>query len=599
MACLVAIRGPGTGKRYDLHEECILGRSFNSDIYIGDLNVSRRHARVCRQGEEGYLVEDLGSGNGTFVNDRQISRHPLNPMDVIRIGGSSFRYEPDDARWAPEVLTIIADGVVPEAGDLRIKTDVEQLTKVGSDSEVLVTPGDGRALKMLEAMYAVADAIAVEVELDKLLDKVLDHLFAVFPQADRGFVLLVNPHTGQLVPEAVKQRRGESAGGLKFSQTMVDQLLERGQGMIRGNTVPPGITRPASPAPRPKTSTEDGYLTDGEDRFSLDEQALAATTSSTVPKMGAPLTCRGTALGTLHLEARSTKASFTEDDLALLSAIARQAAVAIANARASQALFGQQRLEADLKLARKIQESFLPQQLPQVRGLEFHAHYVPALHVGGDFYDVIQVAPSQIAILVGDISGKGVSAALLMAKLTTDIRVLSRSGQTPAEVLTQANRLLSASGHDAMFATVLYLLLDLDHRTFTVANAGHQPPMVCSRRFAGTSELDDATAVALGVLPDTVYPQEVYQLIPGDVVLLYTDGINEAQNRHGQEYGMARLRHAVANGPADPRQVVQRLVADVQRFVGSTAQSDDQTLVAFGVTARDLTGPVRLPLPHS
>jgi sigma-B regulation protein RsbU (phosphoserine phosphatase) len=120
-----------------------------------------------------------------------------------------------------------------------------------------------------------------------------------------------------------------------------------------------------------------------------------------------------------------------------------------------------------------------------------------------------------------------------------------------------------------------------------VANAGHQPPLVCSRRFSGISELDDATAVALGVLPEMSYPEEVYELVAGDVVLLYTDGINEAMNRQGTDYGMGRLRKAVTSGPADPAQVVERVVADVRRFVGNTPQSDDQTLVAFGVTVAD------------
>jgi sigma-B regulation protein RsbU (phosphoserine phosphatase) len=183
---------------------------------------------------------------------------------------------------------------------------------------------------------------------------------------------------------------------------------------------------------------------------------------------------------------------------------------------------------------------------------------------------------------VGDISGKGVSAALLMAKLTTDIRILSRSQHSPAEVLTHANAALAEGGQDAIFATVGYLLLDLDARTLTVSNAGHQPPLVVSPRFSGLVELDDATCVALGVMPDMEYQEKVYELVAGDVVVLYTDGINEAMNKHHQEYSMERLRAAVSNGSPDPALVVQRVLADVHRFVGGAAQSDDQTVVAFG-----------------
>jgi sigma-B regulation protein RsbU (phosphoserine phosphatase) len=269
--------------------------------------------------------------------------------------------------------------------------------------------------------------------------------------------------------------------------------------------------------------------------------------------------------------------------LILLSAIARQAGVAIANAQAGQALLLQQRLEDDLRLARQIQQSFLPEQLTELKGLEFETHYVPAHKVGGDFYDIIPLSPSRIGVLVGDISGKGVSAALLMAKLTTDIRLLARMHQSPAEVMTRANKALAESEREGMFATVIYLLVDLDDRTFTVANAGHQPPMVVSTRYSGIAELDDATAVALGVIGDMEYPQKVYKLLPEDVVLLYTDGINEAMNRQSQEYGMDRLRAAVSRGPLSPKQLIERILADVHRFVGGAPQSDDQTLVTFGL----------------
>ena len=577
----MAIGGPSDGKRYELAQECSLGRSFNSDIYIGDLNVSRRHARINFT-QSGYQIEDLGSGNGTFVNEAKVNRRVLSHTDVVRIGGSAFRFEEELAPgWGEEVQTVIAD-LTSGALANELGIDAHIVTRDGATPEGL-DPGSGlisiqpaepvklsqeeehrRLTKMLEAMYAVADAIATELDLDRLLNKILDHLFDVFPQAERGFVLMLNSETGQLVPEAVRQRSSGSTDGLRFSQTIVDQVMTKGQGIIRGTTQGyRPATRPARPAvPNPPP-----------------------TSDLPTPKIGAPLTCRGESLGTLHLEGRPDGSPFSADDLALLSAIARQAAMALANARAGQALLIQQRLEADLQLARKIQQSFLPQRLPEVASVAFEAHYLPAHHVGGDFYDVIQLSPARIGVLMGDISGKGVSAALLMAKVSSDIRQLALAGGSPAEILSQANRLLMDSGNDAMFATALYLMLDLDSKTFTVANAGHQPPMVCSIRFEGISELDDATAVALGVVPDMEYPQEVYELVPGDVIVLYTDGINEAMNRQGQEYGMQRLRQALVAGPVEPKHCVQRVIRDARRFVGGAAQSDDQTVVALGLSS--------------
>jgi phosphoserine phosphatase RsbU/P len=569
MASLVVVTGPNPGKRYELGQSCVLGRSFNSDVYVGDLNVSRRHAQI-ETSDRGHVLEDLGSGNGTYVNDARIAHpHRLQPGDIVRVGGSSFRFEDERSRqrWSEDVLTVIADAAIIEAEHKRpCDGDTEPVKPVPHT----LTPA--RAEKALEAMVAVADAIATELDLGRLLDKILDCLFEVFPQAERGFVLLTNPATGELIPEATKQRSSFSSG-LQFSRTVFNQVMAGGTGVIRGGATPPAQPREVARGP-------DGrYITSENNLFALDEGRQQGE-----PKMGAPLICRGECLGTLQLEAEpGSRAFFFSEDLGLLAAIARQAAVAIANSRAGQSLLAQQRLQDDLRLARQIQRSFLPQHLPQIAHLQLATHYQPALHVGGDFYDILELGPERVAMMVGDISGKGVSAALLMAKLTTDIRILSRSRLGPGELLTQANVALAASGQDAIFATVVYVLLDLAAGTLTVANAGHQPPLVVSRRFEGLGELDDATGVALGVMPDMVYAEKVYELAAGDVILLYTDGINEAMNKHHQEYSMDRLRTAMSTGPVEPGAVVQRVLSDVHRFVGSAAQSDDQTLVAFGV----------------
>ncbi|MFH1131753.1 MAG: SpoIIE family protein phosphatase [Pseudomonadota bacterium] len=572
MPSLVTIDSPTKGKEYPLGIECGLGRSFNNDIVIGDLNVSRRHARIVRTEANEYVIEDLGSGNGTFVNDKKIKKHVLCPHDVIRIGGTSFRYEPDHRKaWAHQVVTVVADPMLFPRHKTNIKSVDAEADALVETSFEKVEPMEPlrpkRAQKMLGAMYAVADAIGSELEQNKLLSKILDHLFEVFPQADRGVVLLKDPKTGQLVPEAIKQREGPSKDGFRFSQTIVYQVMEKGKAVMRDDTIPPSYQNgnPLSVHYLADANAENPSLPRGQ----------------RIPKMATPLLCSGEVLGTLHLEGKVASTAFTQEDLALLSGIARQAALAIANARAGQELLDQQRLENDLRLARQIQESFLPQNISDIPGLRFCTHYRPALHIGGDFYDIIELDPKRIGLLLGDISGKGVSGALMMAKLTTDIRLLSRTYGSPSEVLTQANRALLATGQDAMFATVIYLLLDLETHTITYANAGHQPPFLLSKQTSDLVELDDATAVALGVVPDTDYPQAIRQLSQGDAVLLYTDGINEALNRQRQEYGIDRLRQVVAQSPPEPSVVIERILSDINRYVGGAPQSDDQTLVAF------------------
>ncbi len=615
MAILLALDGPNAGKKYPLTRDSVIGRSYESDIYLSDLNVSRSHARILVK-DTGHILEDMGSGNGTYVNDEAVKRqHELADQDVVRVGGSSFRFEEAKKKksWFPEVLTVVADssdahkvvaatlkqqreslspeelqaaamntaeidrGVIASALASLSDTDADDLKQTEPHPAEVVSGNTGR---MLEAMYAVADAIATEVEQDKLLIKILDHLFDVFPQAERGFVLLVNEQTGQLVPEAVKQRQG-SSGGLQFSQTIVRDVMDGGEGIIRGSTMPP-ITREASQE-----------LLTGMPTGLPSRKPVA---SSKEPKIGTPLTCRGEALGTITLEGAEGSMAFSEEDLNLLSAIARQAAMAIANSRAGAALLVEERLKADLKLARDIQKSFLPTKLPRFPDLKLGAHYESAFQVGGDFYDIIKLGPSRLGIVVGDISGKGVSAALMMAKMITDIRLLSHYHQNPGKVLTLANSSLSETGQPGMFCTVLYILLDLAECTYTLSNAGHQPPIIASPRFEGTCELDEATSVALGIIDDAEYDQKTFKLIPGDSVLLYTDGINEAMSPQKEEYGMDRLRAMAANGPTDPEHMVNRVVADVRRFVRGASPSDDQTVVAFGLVADPGSRPLDVTL---
>ena len=620
MPILLSLDGPNAGKKYLLTRDSVIGRSYESDIYLSDLNVSRSHARILVK-DSTYILEDMGSGNGTYVNDTLVKRqHTLEDQDVVRVGGSSFRFQEAAKKkaWFPEVLTVVADSSEAQAiVEEKLKPgrkqdrspdeerDAAVLCTAEIDGDVIrsalaslgeddaeedlekteprtreETKSNAGAERMLEAMYAVADAIAQEVEQDKLLVKILDHLFDVFPQAERGFVLLVNEKTGQLVPEAVKQLQG-SSGGLQFSQTIVRDVMDGGEGIIRGATIPP-ISREASREILTELPT------------GLPERKPVA--SSREPKIGTPLTCRGESLGTITLEGAEGSKAFSKEDLDLLSAIGRQAAMAIANSRAGQALIVQNRLESDLTLAREIQKSFLPRKLPRFPDLKVGAHYEAAFQVGGDFYDIIKLGPTRLGIVVGDISGKGVSAALMMAKMITDIRLLSHYHQSPGKVLTLANDSLQETGQPGMFCTVLYILLDLGQCSYTMANAGHQPPLIASRRFEGICELDDATAVALGIIDDVEYPEKTYKLIPGDSVLLYTDGINEAMSPRKEEYGMDRLRKVLANGPTDPEHTVARVVADVHRFVRGAPQSDDQTVVAFGLTSDPAARPMDVTL---
>ncbi len=546
MAKLITIRGPTRGREYELDELCLLGRSPACQIYIGDLTVSRQHARVTSSSGK-WVVEDLGSGNGTYVNETRITQALLQNDDEIRISTSVFRFvadeEPAGGRWV-NMVTVLAGnepGLVNTVTQARVP--VPQAFLESNTSELTIRGDLQRAHRMLETIYAVTEATANVLDPKKLFNQILDYLFNIFPDADRGFIMLLDPNN-QLIPSAIRRRRGEGfSGGLVVSQSVVGQVLQEGKSVLSTGTANP------------------------------------KKTASGATKMCAPLAAGGKTLGILLIEGRVDGRSFTQEDLDLLSGVAMQAGVAILNAHLHQLLLRQSRLEQDMAFAKQVQRSFLPSEPPEVPGFLFSRRYNPVFDVGGDFYDFIPLPEQRIGILIGDVSGKGVSAALLMARLTSDMRYFSISEISPARVLARANAALIAGVQDNMFATVLYMVLDVPRRLLTLSNAGHVPPLLRRGRDGSVVEIDEATNLALGVLPDAVFDEFAVELAIGDGVLLCTDGVVEAKSPIQEEYGFSRLQRAVAS--ASPEAMIEGVIKDLQRHSGSTSQYDDITMVAF------------------
>jgi serine phosphatase RsbU (regulator of sigma subunit) len=273
--------------------------------------------------------------------------------------------------------------------------------------------------------------------------------------------------------------------------------------------------------------------------------------------------------------------SFDRDDLELFIALCSMAAIAIENAKMHRSLMEKQRLVKDMEFARTVQESFLPQKAPELENYRFSAHYTPALEVGGDFYDFIVLDRHRTGIVIGDVSGKGVPAALYMAKLGSDLRTLAFTEKDPSKALCRLNDLLVERSRRGMFATVLYLELDSRNGMMTLSNAGHLPPLI--KRADGTLEkLAGAGGSPLGILAGMQFGIESRYLAPGDTVVLYTDGIIEAMNAREELYGYERFEELIRKSPGDPDALKAALIADVNLFSGLSAQHDDMTLVCFG-----------------
>jgi len=570
MAALVVIEGQCKRPVYDVPEDgdLTIGRSLDSALVVSDPSASRQHARVFRTGDA-CVIEDLDSSNGTRVNGEVIDRWHLKPGDLVEIGRYRFRFETavasKDRRAETGGSAVILEDDLGREPTARLEAEqpVDQagaavLARVDTRK---VAAGDLVAdveslRRKLRTFQAFVDAVGTLLDLDQVLEKAVDSLFQIFTQTERAFVLLADPETGDLTPRAVRNTSSDAGEGITVSRTIVEEAMREGKSILMADSA-------------------------SDERFG---RAASVVNLRIRSAMCVPLVSGNQTYGIIYVDTTSAKARFTEDDLYILAGIGGQAAQAIENANLHTQLVRNEVREHDLALASQVQRNFLPTDVPALPDYEFFVHYAPAFEVGGDFYDFISLPDGEIAIVLGDVSGKGFSAALMMAKLISDIRHTALVADDPRAVLNRVNPIVADSGGDA-FVTLLYLALEPAAGRCAIVNAGHMAPIVRRCDRTALQEPDSGSGLPLGVDSATRYEHDLIDLAPGDTVLLYTDGISEARDARGNYYTTDRLRACVADGPPGAAALSRHVLDDVRRFVGMTAQSDDITLVGFGRTA--------------
>jgi len=558
MPQLIAVEGPLAGKVFNLQDSTVLGRSFDADIRIDDLTVSRHHAKVEKT-PQGRVVEDLGSGNGTQVNDATIeSATPLKDGDLIKVSKNVFRYsEKGESRQAggggPDLGVDLVSFSDTE-GQAVEKLDVKATMMNLSPAQVAADPAAARkAHERLRTVVAISNDVQQQLDLDQLLQKILDSLFHVFTQADRGFIMLKDD-TGALAPRASKERGKDKPGNITVSQHVIDDVEQHCIAILTADAM-------------------------GDDRYAGAQSIMDFKIRS---MMCAPLLADEQFLGIIHIDTVQQDKRFTMDDLDLLTGVANQTAFAIANAKLHQKLMKQQRMQRDMQLARQVQESFLPGAPPEVEGFDLVARYKAALDVGGDFYDFIPLDDGRLVIGLGDVAGKGVPAALLMARMSSDMRQSALIDKQAGTVLTRMNTRLCGGATESPFVTAIVMTLDPAAKKLSISNAAHCLPVV-RRRSGEVLEIDEGGSFPLGALDDNQYEEGGFQLEPGDVVSIFSDGIVEAMNATRELYGTERLLAAVARPASTAREVMDNILKDVAAWVKDTPPSDDLTLVCIGV----------------
>jgi sigma-B regulation protein RsbU (phosphoserine phosphatase) len=305
-----------------------------------------------------------------------------------------------------------------------------------------------------------------------------------------------------------------------------------------------------------------------------------------------PLKVKDAVTGVVYVDNRLQSGVFIQDDLDLLTAIASTAAIAIENARLYRIAVEKGRMERELQMAREVQSSLLPKATPEIDGWEFAAYWQPAREVAGDFYDFFPVdlhpaadrrhAPG-IGIVIGDVSDKGMPAALFMALSRSTVRASLHRASSPAEGIAQANRLLRADAAGRMFVTLFYALLDPEAGQVTYVNAGHNPALL-GRQGEGNPEEPwqelAPTGMALGILDGEAFEERTVQLDRGDHLLLYTDGVTDAMAANGERFGTEKLWHVLRGQRAEPADaVIDALRMELGRFIHAAEQFDDIAMV--------------------
>jgi sigma-B regulation protein RsbU (phosphoserine phosphatase) len=545
----------------------VIGRLPECDIIMSANGVSRRHAEIRKVGPA-FCVVDLESRNKTFVNDTELKggvEHPLKDNDRIRICDIEFVYR---SELAPKTKEPEPDANVMTVTDADASASQDFRTLEASRSTTMASAVRPEA--KLKAILDITRSLSNELRIDAVAPKILDSLMEIFPGAERLFLLLQDTATKRLVRKAFKHRIQKRTS---FNRAVPE------------DEVPTSISR----------SIVDFVL--GQKKAVLSQDAgadknLPSSASISDLKirsvMCVPLlTPDNKALGIIQLDT-SDRRQFNEDDLDVLAAVASQAAISISHASMLESLLERERLNRDLKIAEQVQKRFLPQTVPSVPGYEFFAHYQPTYQVGGDYYDFVPLAGDRMAVALGDVSGKGVAAALMMAKFSGDTRscLLTESGTAPSA--NRLNNLLCAAGIEDKFITLGLCVLDAPTRKLTLTSAGHTPVIV--RHADGRAEEvgQEVSGLPLGIMEDSEYQQTEIQLEPGDVVILYSDGVTDARSPGEELYDSQsnhRLIKRVAQASGGPVAVGKAILQDIREFSAGHSQADDITLVCLGPTA--------------
>ena len=539
---------PAEGEPFDREveeDDLSIGRSTRCDITIPDRFLSRRHARLYAA-DDVWLIEDLGSRNGTFVNGNRVAEStPVGPGDVIALSASLIKIGFTGDHDPPEqVATDVpsTDRLLRSAAEMLRRTGTPPPEAADDDRSVL-----SRYATRLALINTIHQAMAQSVALDDLLELLLNHIFAqlsperveVYMRCDDDSYTCVASRSGPL-----------SSLKTLYSENLFSEVGDKAMAAL-------------------VTDTRSDH------RFAQAESLVSTGVRSL---LAAPLFAPNRALGLIVLGSNAAVRQYTEEDLELLVTLASVTALRIHNLALTQEASERERLERELTIARRIQVALLPERLPDVGGYRLYGETRPSRGVSGDYYQVVERGGGQVVIALADVSGKGISAAMITGYLEAVASVSIEDGLPPDEIFNRVSPKLLRRTLPNQFATMFLAALDPADGLVSFASAGHAPG--CLVRSSGAVDWLNSTGLPLGLMSAAEYGLDQARLEPGDTLLLYSDGYTEANGPDGEEFGQERLAEVcVEHRALAPDELAEAVREALSAFAAGQPFVDDRTIV--------------------
>ncbi len=522
-----------------------IGRSARSDICIPDAFASRLHAEVRKEGDA-FWLQDLGSANGTRYNGSHVTMPiPLISGGEIQIGETTIIFE-DERFTKRKNATLIADSTQM----LDPSVTISFSSAKNSTSEILDSQFSTRN-DLLGLISKVGVALLSSKGLDDTLNQVVALVFETVP-AERCVIMLRDEteEGGMKIMVARLRGKDEQFEQVRISTTVMNEVMTNGKSVL----------------------TSDAQH---DPRYASQTMALLGIRSV----LAVPLSVsESDVFGIIYADSPTDKSTFTEEHLNILTTLASVASIRVENASLLEERMESERMERELELAKEIQQSFQPSSPPVLENYEFQGISFSCYEIGGDYYDFILQDNGQTLIALGDVSGKGTAAALLMSSLHASIHAQVAAKTSLYQMVKSVNLYLAENTPTNRFITLFIASLDAKTGILNYINAGHNPPLV--GRSDGTVEQLASGGFPLGIMPMADYEVGQLELKSGEALVIYSDGVSEAVNENDEEFGMERLteviRENVTSSAAGLRDKVESALSS---FTKTTPANDDITLV--------------------